>query len=410
MLNYGILLQYIRIEYKRAFAAMRSMLLASCVLLLAVAAGSVAITQVMKHLTAFEKITVAMVLPKSQQTGTLHTFSELISTQESVSNICDFVYMDEKKAVEAMHEGSAQAAIIFGETFMYDVMNGINTPATVLLPEDSTIFTDTFREEVSDGISLIRTGEAAIYSTTEVGLSAVPMIIERGDMENFLTQLFSVAALSRDSFFSSEEVSAYGENSVVQYYAAAGLTVFLVFFGMVFGSMYTRSDIAVRKKMRVAGPGAVSGSLIRIVVMTTILLLVSCLFAALMNVYGTAGGDSIMAKDWAESFPVLILTCFSIACFFHFIYSITGEGTQNIMILLLSGVFMTLLSGILFPAVFLPDLLQSLSTYMPESLWRTGITDFICGRLSAKTAASELIVAVLFGTGGVLCTMNKIRA
>ena len=194
--------------------------------------GAAGISAAMTHLADYEKTTVAMVLPESDAGSTLKLFSGLIQSQESVSDTCTFEYMTQQEAEAGMKDGSIQAAILLGDTFLNDVMTGINTPAIVYLPENSALNTEVFHEEIEDGVSLIRTGEAAIYSVTEAGLGIQEMVIDRNDMENLLTDLYMQKALERNDLMELKMLSAFGDTSVAGYYTAAGLSVLLLLFGM----------------------------------------------------------------------------------------------------------------------------------------------------------------------------------
>jgi hypothetical protein len=403
------LLQYIRIEYKRMLASFAHMLLSIMIMAIIIGIGMTGAFYVMSHLTDYEKVTVAMVLPSSEEAGTLKALSSLIQMQESVSDIADFTYLSMDEASKGIRDGSVQAAIILGDTFINDIMTGINTPAIVLLPEDTKLNTQVFHEEVRDGISLIRTGESGIYAVTDAWIHGYSMVISRSDMENLLTDLFTRNALDRNSVITDTSVSAFGEDTIMQYYIASGFAVILLFAGLLFGNLYSGNDLVVRKKIRVNGIGVVLSGFVRILVMATFLLFISIIMICMIMIYSGVTGAVTDFYFERALIPGLLILSFSLAGFFHFIYSLSDIEAQNAMILILMAIFMAFSSGCIFPMAFLPDVFQKIGGIMPMRLWRTGVSLILFSYPDIKVILSLLGTGLLFAAGGVVCQNRKMH-
>ncbi|MCR5771452.1 MAG: ABC transporter permease [Butyrivibrio sp.] len=402
--------EYIRIEYKRMLKSFGHMLLSIMVMALVIGLGMAGIGFIMTHLTDYEKVTVAMVLPESDETDTLRALSTLIQMQESVDEIATFTYLSRQEAEEGIKDGSIQAAIILGDTFINDVMTGINTPAIVLLPSDTELNTEVFHEEVRNGISLIRTGEAGIYSVTDTWISGYEMVISRSDMENLLTDLFTSKALDRSGVIDEFSVSAFGEDSIMQYYVASGYAMILLFFGLMFGNLYAGNDITVRKKLRVNGLGAVKTGIVRILVMTSMVFIISIMMICMILIYTKVSGISLGFYFEPAIIPGLLLIAFSLSGFFHFIYSLSNIEAQNAMILILSAILMAFMSGCIFPMAFLPEAFQKAGMLMPMRMWRTGLSQILFSYQSFENVMWLFIIGLIFGTGGIICQIRKIHS
>lgn len=402
--------EYIRIEYKRMLKSFGHMLLSIMVMALVIGLGMAGIGFIMTHLTDYEKVTVAMVLPESDETDTLKALSTLIQMQESVDEIATFTYLSRQEAEEGIKDGSIQAAIILGDTFIHDVMTGINTPAIVLLPSDTELNTEVFHEEVRNGISLIRTGEAGIYSVTDTWISGYEMVISRSDMENLLTDLFTSKALDRSGVIDEFSVSAFGEDSIMQYYVASGYAMILLFFGLMFGNLYAGNDITVRKKLRVNGLGAVKTGIVRILVMTNMVFIISIMMICMILIYTKVSGISLGFYFEPAIIPGLLLIAFSLSGFFHFIYSLSNIEAQNAMILILSAILMAFMSGCIFPMAFLPEVFQKAGMLMPMRMWRTGLSQILFSYQSFENVMWLFIIGLIFGTGGIICQIRKIHS
>ncbi len=404
------LLQYIRIEYKRMLSSFGHMLFSILLMALIIGIGTAGIGFVMTHLTDYEKATVAMVLPGGDEGSTLKSLSSLIEMQDSVSDIANFTYLSEDEARAGIKDGSIQAAIILGDTFINDVMTGINTPAIVLLPSDTELNTDVFHEEVRNGVSLIRTGEAGIYAATDTWINGYSMVISRSDMENLLTDLFTRNALDRNSVIRDSLVSAFGEESILQYYIASGFALILLFFGLIFGNMYAGNDITVRKKLRINGIGPVIAGMIRLLVMTTIVFAISICMICILVIYTKTAGSFAALYFEASMIPGLLLLSFSLGGFFHFIYSLSDIEAQNAMILILVAILMAFSSGCIFPMAFLPDIFQKIGNFMPLRIWRTGLSQILFSYPDPANSMLLFVIGLIFGTGGIICQIRKMHS
>ncbi len=406
----GYLLQYIRIEYKRMLSSFGQMLISILLMSVIIGIGTAGIGFVMTHLADYEKVTVAMVLPEGEEGSTLKSLSSLIQMQESVSDIANFTYLSEEDARKGIKDGSIQAAIILGDTFINDIMTGINTPAIVLLPAKTELNTDVFHEEVRNGISLIRTGEAGIYAVTDTWINGYSMVISRSDMENLLTDLFTINALDRNSVINDTSVSAFGESSIMQYYIASGFALILLFFGLIFGNMYAGNDITVRKKLRVNGIGPVTAGIVRLLVMTTFIFGISIIAISILMIYTNAAGISAGIYFETQVILGLLLLSFSLSGFFHFIYSLSDIEAQNAMILILVAILMAFSSGCIFPMAFLPDVFQKIGMFMPLRIWRVGISQILFSYLESGNWMLLLAIGIIFGTGGIICQIRKMHS
>jgi len=95
--------------------------------------------------------------------------TKVVSAMESVASICEFVYVGEEEAKELLAADELQAAIILPENFYEDVDSGYNTPVTVYVSENASLNQKVFQELLTDGVSLLRTSEAGVYSMLSVG-------------------------------------------------------------------------------------------------------------------------------------------------------------------------------------------------------------------------------------------------
>ena len=229
-------------------------------------------------------------------------------------------------------------------------------------------------------------------------------------MENLLTDLFTRNALDRNSVIRDTLVSAFGEESIMQYYIASGLSLILLFFGLIFGNVYAGNDITVRKKLRINGIGPVTAGIIRLIVMTTFIFIISITMICILMIYAKTTGTSAGIYFEASIIPGLLLLSFSLGGFFHFIFSLSDIEAQNAMILILVAILMAFSSGCIFPMAFLPEIFQKIGTFMPLKIWRVGFSKILFSYLELGNSVLLLVTGLIFGAGGIICQIRKMHS
>lgn len=391
---------YIRIESKHVAACFLKSLLALLVMA-ALSAGLVfGVYRLMAAGSESERIRVAMVLPDNGEGQKLRLAASLIAGQESVRSIAAFAYMDEEEARQGLQDGTVQAAIVLGENFLSDVMTGVNTPALVLLPSDSNLNTEVFRELVRDGVSIIETGEAMIYGVTSLS-GEIPLTVERSEMEEFLTDLYTQEVLSRGDLYTEDMVSIFGEGSMAQYYFASFLTLLLLFSALSFAGLYSEGDRTLRLCLTRCGIGAFLQSLVRV-------LLMGAVFFVLCLAGLTAGAVLGLADVSFGGVLLLVLVSLFVSVLAHLVFSLPGETGSHALLWILLVAVMILLSGLLLPAALLPGAVQVLGTHLPVYVIRQAVTGALTGSPEPSSVLTLLLgFGIVFG-GGVLCQQKKL--
>lgn len=383
-------LQFLYLEFKRSFVILLHSFFAFLVLMFLVVVAFIGVTFAAKSAENYAKIHVGVVLPPDNQSRSLKLMTSMIENRESTSKIAEISYLGQEEAYEKIRDGSLDAAIIIGDTFVNDVMTGINTPAIVLIPEESILNVDVFHELIDDGVSLIKTGESAIYSVTECSF-VKPMIVERYQMENFLTQLYLQKAISLETMYKRNKITAFGNTSIQIYYASIAICILISFLGIIFSGLYNEQNKVIAKKLKLYGLGEIKIAAIRVFVISVIVLVLFLLFSfgmdALIKCMGKGDfpveadilekaldeKDTVMYLNNPAKWGIWIIMSVSIAVFFHTILSLSGNVWTNVMILIQSVFYMILCGGSIFPSAFLPKALDSISNLLPFGYWRSAV-------------------------------------
>jgi len=398
------LLQYIRLEYKKtakSFLRILSSLLLAVVLIFAATAGA---GYLLYHAGIFEPVRISFVIPDNE--SVTKAAVNMVGMMDSVKSICRFEYDTEEEARKKVREDRVQAAVILPEDFYNDVNYGKNTPVRIVFGKSITLNTAVFKELVNDGTSYIGITESAIYAVTDTSREYA-MSLSVGDMENLLTDVFLQTVFQRGSSFNKTVLSPTGRFDIRQYYTAVVFAAVLLFAGLNFGFLYRRREKAVEEKLKICGVGPVKTGLVRILVMTSVLFGLSVvLYAA-----GSAAAEKFLKTGIGfapRNIIRLLPAAFSMAAFFHLIYSLCKSEMHAGMVLLMTDLIMLLAGGCILPVVYLPEFFQKAGQWLPLTFWRTYFTGVFFGDPATGTALKMVLAAgVVFAAAGEVCACRN---
>ncbi len=263
---------------------------------------------------------------------------------------------------------------------------------------------------MQDGVSLIGTGEAGIYSGEQLA-DVLTLRVELSALDDVLTERFAMEALSRGSRFASEYVSAFGEEEPEQYYAASLLSVLLLMMGLLFSGLYGEQDRTVRKCLRRLDIGAVKTGSVRVLFMSLALWITAAAAVLVFSLFTGIIGRGTGALPDLLLYRIFLLypLCFSLSGFFHFVYGLARGDGSGAMLMLLLDVGMIFLAGCILPAAFLPGPAASAGKVLPMRVWRESAGEILYGTLDGRNLFLLILIGAVSGAGGMLCEAWKLR-
>ena len=107
---------------------------------------------------AVERIPVGVVLP--EEDALAGQAMRMVSSLESVKSLCDFTYIEEEATGEKLKKGELFAVLKMPDGFIQDIMSGVNTPVTVILPENAGAGSRIFKELTDAGAEILGSAQA----------------------------------------------------------------------------------------------------------------------------------------------------------------------------------------------------------------------------------------------------------
>lgn len=388
----------LRIQYKKCFVTLSKSLAGLLAALLLLTGGVAAVSYTVMQSQAFAQIKVAVSIPEGEKQT--RQIAQFVSAMKSVQSICRFEYMDEENALEEMQSGEVQAAIVIPESFYDDIDSGVNTPATVYLPENPSLNIQIFAELVTNGVKMLQTGEAVTYANI-LEVKEYGAEYGSGKVANMIATCYMEAILSRGSLFEQEICSSTGEMDLYQFYFCSLALMLMLACSLNFAVLYYKRSNTIEQQLRVYGVGNAKQAFIRILVITSILWVIAMGICMITAVFSETQGNGFLILD-GTGCAELALLCFSISGFIHLCYQYLPGNSHSVVWFLIISLIMILCSGILLPLSYLPKWIQPVGAVLPFNLWE----DFMGRVLFTGCSTAHVIrllvyTAVEFGIGAL---------
>ena len=336
-----------------------------------------------------------------------------VQNMESVTQICRFVQVSEEEGLRQLERGKIAALVVLPEQLVEGIMNGQNPKVEVVFPKDVKLEAMLLRELTESGAGLLRVAQAEIYG-------AIDTAVEYGLMEQLSVMeaeidSFNLAfALDRLAMYDEETVTAVGRMSVLQYYAASGMILFLLLTGMAVYPVMQREPAVFRKQLVRQGVGTLWQDFCRWICGWLCLGLLAgaawVIFGAAANLVpddgkkvlsGLASGRNRSPAGVRAAMILLILI--TVATLIYMIYGMAGSRTGSILLIFLFSVLMVYLSGGFIPSVLMPQTMQAVGDKLPTAYLiqafgglLTGYTDGVI----RQCITGMCIYTVVFGALG----------
>ncbi len=351
----GRFLTILKIEMKRALKSIPYFLTGAVVL--AVLAGTIAFSanRMLYGKKAVDSIQVGVAVPREDR-GAKWIMS-MVSSLESVSSLCEFVYLDEEEGRRQMEKGEIYALMLIPDQLLEGIMNGTNEPVTIVFPEQAGLEASVFRELTDAGTEILKTAQAAIYAADHL-LEDMGRAAQIPQAESDLNRLYLKYALSRSVYFKTEQVSASGDVTTEVFYGISCAVLAVLLLGIPAAGFLQPFSGGMEKKLYISG----FSRPMRLWARTLALAFLLALATAAPFFFCLGEG---MLQSGLCSIPVWLLICICASGWVILIYEAGRSTLAGVSILFLSTIVMMFMAGGLIPAVFLPKAITEAGRFTP---------------------------------------------
>lgn len=397
--------KYFFYQLKRALRHGPQMLLGAIVL--ALLAGTIAFCTIKTMDEAETSVSVPVAVVIEDQSDLMNLLLSFLADMQSTEKHFVFRVMTEPNAYHALEDGSVAAVMLVPKNLIDGIMDGTNFHVQVLLSEKNALAAILLQELSAAGAKTLSAAQAGTYAMTTLYRSvdradALPDAYTALDLRNLSY------ALARGDLFHTVRANATGEESVLIYYLASGILLFLLLFGICYLSFYGKSNAACQAKERACGIGYPTVLLTRIGSIWLYQFFLFLLFA--VSLPFLARYSSLSVSDCLHMLCFAAVILISISAFFFFLYELIPAPGYAMLLLFLLSILMMLVSGCFVPNAFLPFWCRRIAALLPVRSWMQTlfcILDYPAHTIPTAAAANRhlLILAaytVFFLAGGSL--------
>ena len=278
----------------------------------------------------------------------------LLKNIKSVETICDFSYVDnEEAALEMLENGELDAAVILPYHFIQDIVHGKNTPAKVIMPENSGLYAKVFKDLADNGIGMLADVQAAVQGAYYAVDDKDSLLLEEKN-QDFNMVYFDIF-LPREELFRERQVSASDVLSLSKYYGIMAVIVIMLLCGMCLGFTIGGENKAFAEAVKRKGMGrAVLFAANNITVIVFYIMLTAVVMG---GVY--AAGTDMRFDIGAIALAVILIS--ALVCGIYTVFS-PWAGALILFVITLVSAFV---GGAVLPEAFLPDSVAHFTCYSP---------------------------------------------
>ena len=372
----GARLTYMRLELKRAWKRFPQMAAGAIALMILMGAVALLAGRILYGESAVGRITVGVVLPDEDSLSKRAV--SMLSSLESVKSLCDFTYLDQEEAEEKLRSGELYAVMKVPEDFVKDIVNGANTPVTVILPKSAGAESRIFKELADAGAGTLSAAQAGIYAGDEL-LSLYDRADSVSRLEEDLNRIYLYYSLPRMDYFRQIRVSATGDVDTAAFYGISMAALSLLLCAVPVSAYLAPEKNVMKQKLMLLGVGRGTIVASKILGMGSLMAAVGFLTAA-----------AAVLRGWLEwkimMLPALGLSFLAAAAFVVFVYEAAGSLLGGVMLLFILSIAMHFASGGFLPSVFLPAVFRKVAAVLPSRILMEGIQMAVTARWSFLTA------------------------
>lgn len=325
-----------------------------------------------------------------------------------VNSTIDFHFTDEKTAINMLEAGEILAALVIPKDTAYNIVHGINTPMTIIFPENSG-FEAVIIKEVADAA-------ATVLSSSQAGIYSIYDFYELHDaaahIDDALTRMnmkYINLVATGNSMFDETTVTATGSVPLMTYYICGGIVLFALLFGINCYSFLQNMPIHTSKRLTLTGTSVfmqglseyisvIMAQLTAIFITVIPAIPIMKLFDLSLSVSGIVGLMAVI--------PIFVLI--SSACVFA-ISKLTPHNLGRIMLTFFITLAMCFISGCFIPEIMLPDIIRTIAEFFPAHYMIHFASSIMSGSFDGVNLLMCILFAVLTFLVGVVFSWIKRR-
>lgn len=330
---------------------------------------------------------------------------------DSARYAIEVVEMRESEARTALEDGIIEAYVVIPEGFVDAALDGrvmtINYVSTVGARGLLSMFKDEVTKVIADVVLACQRGMYGIEGAYEsINASGY------GKHMNRLSVSYVELVLLRSKTYSTQEFGFRDQLGLEGYLFSGICVLFFALSVLPFGQLLIKRDLSLNRLLASRRCGSVLQTLIEhlafllgfvMVMLLTFILVAFGVEALKIDLRWLMGGVR-WSTIW-NLLPALIM----IASFGFMLYSFLDNIVSGTLLQFFATIAMCFIGGCMYPISFFPDSARRLAQYLPHSLARDSVSDFLIGQVTIRTALLLIVYAIIFVSVAVACFSLRVR-
>lgn len=410
-------LEYLRLQIISSFTWVPKIILVSLILAIIIGAAAFGISVYTSNSDDSSLLKVAIVYDDNDNSKYIRQAMSLIADEESVSEVCSLVEMDEESALTGLKDGTVDVVVLIPKGLIRSIMNGQNKTIEMIFPSVGVNNSSyIYQEMINAGTSVVSTAEAGVYSMDDV-LNALfsGQKDKQTELENKLSEIYFSYGLDRSIYFSVTDVSKTEGLSTTQFYIATGFMLLLLFSGIVCEKLFVVNNNSLTKVLRIAGikEGYISFSRIMgICLVYTGFFWLVCIFLGIIGLRFPAVFNYYELSsplDLITSLIGLFVINYAILSFIFFIFILIDNTIYKVIGLFIIGIVCMYMSGCIIPSSLLPNAVRIIGNFLPTYYFFRLIGQIMTTNINPILLFENVLIAVVLTSLASLVLKLRVR-
>lgn len=349
------------------------------------------------HLFYFK---IAAVLPENDSMVTLGY--NMLMEMGGIEEYCEIIDADEETAIKLLKQGDVYCVIYIPEGFVEDVLNGTNTPAKLILPDNLGLETVIFKSVLNAGASSLAYAQAGVYAVSDV-YYMYDLRAEADDAIDRVNQDYFRFVFNRNTFNKITTLESTDVLSLSQFYLCCGLTLFILFLGLILGDFIKLESRTTTLMLSRAGIPVIFTTICKTLILAFMqsLMIIVILLIGKFTISSFASGKTIrLINSFVFSVNLTnilkIFVCELVATSFIItVFEAAGTGLYGILALFIINCAMMFASGLIIPSAYLPEFITKAAYILPTTRIKEILSSMYTGDLSIGSVAAIVISLIV---------------
>lgn len=343
---------------------------------------------------------IATVLPENDPL--VNIGFNMITEMDSLKDYCEFIKTDPDTAAKLLGDGEVYGVVEIPPGFVEDVLNGTNTPARIILPDNAGMEAVLFRSVLNAGSSTLAYVQSGIYAVTDTYYRYGLTPAEVADATDKLNSEYIRFVLNRGTFIDKETVRSTGALTLAQFFVCCGILLLMLFSGMTLNSYVTQESGGL---ITMLGRNGISPFFLVLCKVLVTALLYGVLFLSLI-----AGGKFAVIKGFPENeglttlffdftpenIGIFLFVTVLVAAYVVMIFTLAGSGLYGTLLLFALNIVMLFASGCILPEAYLPKAVAAVGSLLPTALLRRLLGGMYTHEFNAAICLGACLYLILF--------------